>query len=310
MVSDPWEALCEELATIADFVRWGASEFGRHGLVFGHGTDNALDEAYAAVLRALHLPRTVPDAYLAAVLTAAERRAVMALLGRRVAERKPLPYLVGEAWFAGLSFRVDERVLIPRSPLAELIESGFAPFVEESRVRRILDIGTGSGCLAVACAWALPQALVDAVDVSADALEVAYGNVERHGVTDRVRCLRSDLFEAVEDERYDIIVSNPPYVADETLRSLAPEFQHEPLVALAGGEEGLGVVRPLLAQAGDHLKEGGILVVEVGDSEDALRRRYPRVPFLWLELERGGKGVFLLTAEQLEVASGYLEPSS
>lgn len=299
MAVEPIESVCEALHTVRDFVRWGASEFGRAGLVFGHGTDNALDEACSLVLHALQLPRGMPDVYLAATLTREERLRAVKLLRRRVEERKPAPYLVGEAWFAGLPFHVDERVLVPRSPVAELIEDGFAPFVVVEDVHRLLDVGTGSGCIAVACALAFADARVDAVDVSDGALQVARSNVTRHGLDARVRCLRSNLFERLEGERYDIIVSNPPYVDAREMQALPDEYRHEPVLALAGGNDGLDLVRALLAEAAGHLNEDGIIVVEVGNSEAALQRAFPDVPFLWLELERGGHGVFMLTAHQV-----------
>jgi len=293
------EEVCSVLCTLGDYVRWGASRFAEAGLVFGHGTDNAFDEAYYLVLSALHLPRSVPDVYLAATMTALERREVYALLRRRLEERRPAPYLVGEAWFAGLAFDVDERVLVPRSPLAELIESRFSPFVEEAQIARILDLGTGSGCIAVACALAFPRAAVDAVDVSMDALSVARRNTQRHGLERRVRCLQSDVFSALEGVRYDLIVSNPPYVERAQVEALPPEYRHEPVLALTAGEDGLDVVRRLLRDALEHLREDGIIVVEVGAAQSTLIATYPQVPFLWLEFQHGGEGVFVLTAPQL-----------
>lgn len=287
------------LLTVRDFVRWAASHFETQGLFYGHGTDNALDEAYALVIQALYLPFDLPATYLEAALTEAERERLSGLIQRRVEERVPLPYLVNKAWFCGLPFYVDERVLIPRSPIGELIESRFEAFVEPDRVERILDIGTGSGCIAVACAHAFGHAQVDAVDVSPAALEVARRNISDHGLGDRVRALESDLFDALGDARYDLIVSNPPYVDAEEMRDLPAEFRVEPALALAAGEDGLDVVRRMLAQAADHLNDGGVLIVEVGASQPALEAAFPDVPFLWLEFERGGNGVFLLTAEQL-----------
>ncbi len=221
------------------------------------------------------------------------------LIGRRIKERIPAVYLTGETWFAGLPFQVDRRALIPRSPIAELIERRFAPWIDPRGVRRILDIGTGSGCIAVACAKALPRARVDAVDISPEALEVAAINVRRHRVGSRVSLVRSDHFSALSGERYDIIVANPPYVGRREMSGLPPEYRHEPRLALAAGRDGLDSVRVILREAGGHLRSRGLLIVEVGNTETAVRRAFRHLPFLWLEFERGGGGVFLLTADQL-----------
>lgn len=289
----------EQLQTVRDFIRLGASLFNRAGLYFGHGTDNALDEAVWLVLHALHLPPDLPAEYFDTRLTEAEKREVMALLKRRVEERLPAPYLTQSAWFAGLEFYVDERVLVPRSPVAELIEQGFSPWVEHERVNRVLDLCTGGGCIAVACALAFPQATVDASDLSAVALKVAEINVDRHHLQDQIELICSDLFENLQGRRYDIIISNPPYVDGSDMATLPAEFRHEPELALAAGDDGLDVVRRILEQAPRYLNPGGILVVEVGNSEQALVDAFPEIPFVWLEFERGGDGVFLLTREQL-----------
>ncbi len=277
----------------------GSRRLQRARVFFGHGTDNAWDDAAALVWHALRLPdNPTPGVYEGAVSQAGQR-AVEALIERRVSERIPAVYLTGQTWFAGLPFSVDARVLIPRSPIAELIEQRFAPWVDASRVRRILDIGTGSGCIAVACAKAFPKARVDAVDISPDALDVARANARRHRLGKRVRLLISDHFSALAGETYDIIVSNPPYVGASELQALPPEYAHEPRQALAAGRAGLDSVRVILNEAARHLRPGGSLIVEVGNTERAVRRAYPGLPFTWLQFERGGGGVFLLQAAAL-----------
>jgi ribosomal protein L3 glutamine methyltransferase len=277
----------------------GARRLARARVHFGHGTDNARDESAALVLHALKLPHAASGALYRRRVGAAAAQRARALIARRIRERIPAAYLTGVTGFAGLRFCVDPRVLIPRSPIAELIERGFAPWLEPARVRRVLDLGTGSGCLAIAAARALPRARVDAVDISAAALAVAAINVRRHRLKARVRLCRSDHFRALRGRTYDIIVSNPPYVGARELARLPPEYRHEPRVALAAGRTGLDSVRVILREAAGHLKPRGLLVVEVGNSEPALRRAFPRLPFVWLAFERGGGGVFLLTREQL-----------
>ncbi len=290
----------DELATIRDWVRWGASRFREAGLFFGHGTDNAFDEALALVLHALYLDHDLDAGYLEARLTPDEKRRVLGYLSRRVEERVPAAYITHEAWFAGLSFYVNENVLVPRSPIAELIEQGFQPWLKDHDELRILDLCTGSGCIGIACAHYLPHALVDASDISPSALEVAQVNVDRHQLEERVELFRSDLFDDLPAARYDLIVSNPPYVSTEEMQTLPDEYGHEPALGLEAGSDGMDIVARILCEGAHWLRPGGIMIVEVGDSMGHLVARYPQVPFLWLEFERGGHGVFLLTAEQLQ----------
>lgn len=286
--------------TVRALIAQGARRLKRARVFFGHGTDNAWDESAALVLHALELPHDAGAAHYRRRVSARAAQRALELLGRRVSERIPAAYLTGVSFFAGLRFKVDARVLVPRSPLAELIERRFRPWIDPARVKRVLDLGTGSGCLAIAAARALPRARVDAVDISAAALEVAGANVRLHRLGRRVRLVRSDHFRALRGSTYDIILTNPPYVGARELQGLPPEYRHEPRVALAAGRTGLDSVRIILRDAGRHLRPRGLLVVEVGNSEHALRRAFPRRPFVWLEFERGGGGVFLLTREQLQ----------
>ncbi len=288
-----------ELSTVRDFVRWGTTQFASAGLAFGHGIDNPWDEATTLTLHALHLPPLAPDRIGEARLTTSERQKVVALFRRRMVERRPAAYLTQQAWFAGMPFYVDERVLVPRSPIAELIEKEFEPWLPDHPMRRILDIGTGSGCIAIACALAFPEAEVDAVDLSPEALEVARINVDRHGVGRQVTLLPSDLYQGLEKKRYDLIVSNPPYVSRAQMQTLPMEYRHEPVLGLAAGEDGLDTVLRILRGAEEHLSSEGVLIVEVGEAAGALEERLPNVPFFWLHFERGDGEVFLLTAQQI-----------
>lgn len=287
-------------ATVAQLISFAAERFAIAELWFGHGTDNAVDEAAELVFFAAGLRHDQADEVYGQVLQPKQRAAALELIERRIRERVPAAYLTHRMWFAGHEFYVDERVLVPRSPIAELIEARFSPWIQASKAQRILDIGTGSGCIAIAAALALPNAKVDAADISSDALAVTRMNIERHSVQRRVRAVQSDVFDGLQGERYDVIVSNPPYVGDEEMAGLPAEYRREPASGLHGGRDGLDIVHRILDQAAVHLQPHGMLIVEVGNSEEALVAARPRLPLTWLEFERGGGGVFVLTREQLE----------
>ena len=288
----------EHIRNLGELIRCGERLFEKAGLVFGHGTQSAWDEAAQLVLWSLGLSPQKTDHDLERAVSACEINVAWVLLNRRVKERIPAAYLTHEGWFAGHLFYVDERVLVPRSPLAELIEERLIPWVDADGVASVLDLCAGSGCIGIACAHAFPDAHVDLTDVSDDALEVARENISRHALQDRVEAIQSDLFERLKGRRYDVIISNPPYVNTQTLAALPAEYRHEPVMGFAGGEGGLEVVVRVLRQAAAHLEPHGVLILEVGDSESALLERYPQVPFMWLEFSRGGRGVFLLDAAQ------------
>ena len=291
--------MSRELETVRDYLRWIISRFNDAGLYYGHGTDNAQDEAWYLVCGALKLPFDLDGRLLDGRLTEAERQRLEQLVERRISERVPVAYLVGEAWFAGLPFNVDERVLVPRSPLAELIDVGFQPWLGDVEPEHILDLCTGSGCIGIACAFAFPEARVVLSDVSADALAVARSNIERHSLSDRVTVLQSDVFAGLEAQRFDLIVSNPPYVDAEDLAGMPAEYQAEPALGLGSGDDGLDITRRILQQAAGHLNEGGLLVVEVGNSGRALDEAFPELPLTWVEFERGGHGVFVISKDDL-----------
>jgi len=285
--------------TVEQLIHALAAKLEAGGVFFGHGTDNAVDEAAELVFFSAGLRHEQAPQCYGWLLEAAQIATANALAQRRIVERLPLAYLTQRMWFAGHEFYIDERVLVPRSPIAELIDAQFQPWLEPSRVHRIVDIGTGSGCIAIACALAFPKAQVDAVDLSQEALTVTRINIERFALEARVRALRADVFSGLSDERYDLIVSNPPYVSHAEMDELPTEYRREPELGLRAGDDGLEVVRRILAGAEAQLSEHGVLVVEVGDSEDALAAAYPTVPFVWLEFAQGGGGVFVLTAQQL-----------
>lgn len=289
----------DDLLSLRDFIRWGASQFTAAKLYFGHGTDNAWDEAEQLVLHAVHLTPPLSDEWLSARLTRDERECVIHNLKRRIDERIPAAYITGQAWFAGLPFSVDDRVLVPRSPIGELIQKQFSPWLSEEPAS-ILDLCTGSGCIGIACAYAFPDAEVQLSDISFDALEVAEGNIQQHGLEDRVFAMQSDLFESLVGQKFDLIVSNPPYVDADDLATMPPEYHAEPEIGLGSGDDGLDFTRRLLAEASEYLTDEGVLIVEVGNSWVALADAYPNVPFVWIEFERGGHGVFMLTKSDLD----------
>ncbi|MFI4962968.1 MAG: 50S ribosomal protein L3 N(5)-glutamine methyltransferase [Legionellales bacterium] len=289
----------EELVSILDFLRFSLSLATKAELYYGHGTDNAWDDMRSLIIRSLCLPYDLESVLLNARLTLHEKKLLCQQLDKRINQRVPVPYLIKEAYFCDLLFYVDERVLIPRSPIAELIHSQFEPWVNPDEVHRILDLCTGSGCIAIACCYAFPEAQVDAVDISSEALAVAAINCDRLGVSEQLTLIESDGFSKVPSGRYDLIISNPPYVGKDEMATLPDEFRHEPVLALETGNNGLAIVEHILSKAYAYLSDKGVLVVEVGNSEEALCAAYPKLPFTWLEMSQGGQGVFVLTRQQL-----------
>ncbi len=292
--------VAHDLVTLRDWLRFAVTRFGEARLAFGHGTDNAYDEAAYLLLHALSLPLDRLEPFLDARLTQAERAHLDQLFTRRIDQRVPAAYLTHEAWLGEFRFYVDERVLIPRSFIAELLPDGLTPYVgAPEKVATALDLCTGSGCLAVLLAHAYPAADVDAVDISADALAVAQHNVADYGLADRINLIRSDLFSNLSDKSYDLIISNPPYVTALAMEELPPEHRHEPALALAGGEDGLDAVRTIVRDAPRFLNPGGTLVAEVGHNRVAAELAFPRLPFVWLETAGSADSVFLLSREEL-----------
>lgn len=288
-----------ELLTIIDLIRFGGSAFNRAGLCFGHSYDNALDEATQLTLHALHLPHDLSPVYGNARVTAEERTEVLALFQQRIDQRVPAAYLTGEAWFADLSFKSDRRALVPRSPIAELIESGFEPWISHLEVERALDLCTGSGCIGIAMAHHFPDWQVDCVDLSDEALSLAKENVDRLLVGERVELIKSDLFANLDGRSYELIVSNPPYVTRDEVAALPDEYRFEPELGLIAGEDGLDLALRILRDAPKHLAPGGMLIVEVGESERALTRLLPELPLAWIEFKVGSMGVFAIDRESL-----------
>ena len=297
----PVESITSQLHTIADYCRYGASLFNQAELFYGHGTDNALSEALTLVMFTLALPEDMCEDVMNCRLVEQEKQNILSLFKQRVETQKPVAYLTNVAYFAHLPFYVDERVLVPRSPIGELIEKHFYPYFSESNPpQRILDLCTGSGCIAIACASYFPDAEVDAADLSIDALDVAQMNIQNHGLSDQVIPLQSDVFSGLEGQKYDLIVTNPPYVDQADIDSLPAEFTHEPKMGLGCGEDGLDIVRIILAQSTQYLNDEGILICEVGNSQYHVEALYPEVDFTWLSFERGGHGVFMLNKAQLD----------
>ena len=289
----------DDLRTAQDFWRWAASRFSEHDLFYGHGTVNAWDEAGALVMQSLELPHHYIEAIGSCRLTRGERQLIAERTAERINSRRPLPYITGKAYFCNLEFIVDERVLIPRSPIAELIQNRFQPWLGEREPGRILDLCCGSACIAIACAHAFPEARIDASDISADALDVAEQNVAAYQLEEQVALIQSDGLTELVGEQYDLIVCNPPYVDAEDFASVPPEYQHEPALALESGEDGLDFVRRLLNEAAQFLTPGGLLICEVGNSMRHVIDQFPNVPFTWLEFEHSDDGVFLISREEL-----------
>jgi ribosomal protein L3 glutamine methyltransferase len=290
----------DELITLRDWLRYAVSRFNEAGLFFGHGCDNAFDEAVWLILHTLHLPGDRLEPFLDARLTIAERQAVHGVLQQRIEQRLPTAYLTHQAWLGEFSFYVDQRVIVPRSYFANLLEDGFAPWLDTpEQIGSALDLCTGSGCLAIRMALAFPDAHIDAVDLSPDALAVAHRNIADYDLADRIEAIESDLFDQLAGRRYDLILSNPPYVTQDAMDTLPPEYRHEPVMALAAGDDGLDIVRRILAQAADHLNPGGLLAVEVGHNRDLVDAAFPELPLTWIDTAGGEEKIFIIHREDL-----------
>lgn len=288
----------ENLRTVQDFIRWTSSQLSLSDVFLGHGTDNPIDEAKQLILATLGLSLFIPTEFYAANLTNDEKQELFAIIQKRISDRVPTPYLTNQAWFCGYSFYIDERVLIPRSPIGELIDNHFQSLLSQPP-QQILDLCTGSGCIGIACAYAFPEAQIDITDISLEALDVAQQNIDLHEMNFQVMPMQSDLFNDIPEKQYDLIVTNPPYVDNEDMGDLPDEFSYEPKLALEAGFDGLDIVKRILRDAIDYLSPQGVLVCEVGNSWVSLQEQYPQVPFNWLEFERGGLGVFSITREEL-----------
>ena len=300
MTPDLFEQAQSELSTLRDLMRFAVSRFNEAGLFFGHGSDNAWDEAAYLLLHSLHLPLDRLEPFMDARLTGSERTAALEILRRRITERLPAAYLTREAWLGEYRFYVDERVIVPRSHIAELLSEQLNPWINDPwAVGHVLDMCTGSGCLAILAAEAFPEAMVDAVDLSPDALAVARLNVDNYGLGERIRLIASDAFSAIPDEKYDVIISNPPYVNAESMAALPEEYRREPAMALASGDDGLDFVRILLDEAALHLNPEGVLVVEIGHNKEEVERAFPRISFVWLDTSAGDRFVFMLRRKDL-----------
>lgn len=306
-----FSSVIQQLHSIGDYIRFASSQFNHAELFFGHGSDNAWDEAATLVMFAINLPVNACEQVLTYRLIDEEKQSILSLIERRIVEGIPAAYITKQAYFANLPFYVDERVLVPRSPIAELINNRFTPYLNEQQPPlRILDLCTGSGCIAIACAVEFPESEVDAVDLSTDALNVAQINIENHGLSEQVIPIESDVFSGVEGLTYDLIVTNPPYVDQEDVDALPVEYTHEPEMGLGCGADGLDIVRKILAQSAQHLNKDGVLICEVGNSQIHVEAVYPQVPFTWIEFEFGGHGVFMLTKAQLEEFSSVFQQQS
>ena len=293
------DALAGDLETIRDYLRWAVSQFTEANLHYGHGTDSPWDEALHLVLQALYLPLDIDQRILDARLTHVERQKIIKWVYRRVVDRIPLAYLTKAAWFADMKFYVDQRVIVPRSPIGELIRHQFKPWVNPESIHRVLDLCTGSGCIGIASAYVFKEAKIVLSDISDKALEVARRNIQEYSLQDRLNVVSSDLFQQLPREKFDLIIANPPYVDANGLSTMPVEFLKEPVIALSSGQDGLDITRNILSNACDYLTKNGILIVEVGDSQHALRQEFPQVPFTWIHFEDGGDGVFLMNYDTL-----------